>query len=84
MVIRAVDAHGGEMVAQIGNDGLLPSVNTGDIFVDLDGHQYRVLQRAYILVKQPPKDGILGGRPMVDVELQLAVCPVGAEADYAE
>lgn len=84
MVIKAVDAKGGELVAQIGNDGLLPGINAGDIFVDLDGHQYRVLQRAYILVKQPPRDGILGGRPMVDVELQLAVCPVGAEADYAE
>ena len=42
-----------------------------------------MLQRAYILVKQPPKNGILGGQQAVDVELQLAVCPLGMEDEYA-
>lgn len=83
MLIKAVDGKSGKVVAQIGVDGIMPSPNTGDIFVDLDAHQYRVLQRAYILQKEPPKDGILGGPTRVDVELQLAVCPVGMEAEYA-
>lgn len=83
MIIQAVDAKSGKRVASLGTDGLLPGVNTGDIFVDLDGAQYRVLQRAYILVKQPPKNGILGGQQAVDVELQLAVCPLGMEDEYA-
>lgn len=83
MVIKAVDGRSGKVVAQIGVDGVMPSPNTGDIFIDLDAHQYRVLQRAYILQKEPPRDGILGGPTRVDVELQLAVCPVGMEAEYA-
>lgn len=83
MVIKAVDGRSGKVVAQIGVDGIMPSPNTGDIFIDLDAHQYRVLQRAYILQKEPPKDGIFGGPTCVDVELQLAVCPVGMEAEYA-
>ena len=83
MVIKAVDGRSGKVVAQIGVDGVMPSPNTGDIFVDLDANQYRVLQRAYILQKEPPKDGIFGGPTRVDVELQLAVCPVGMEAEYA-
>ena len=83
MLIKAVDGKSGKVVAQIGVDGIMPSPNTGDIFVDLDDHQYRVLQRAYILQKEQPKDGILGGPTCVDVELQLAVCPVGMEAEYA-
>ena len=83
MVIKAVDGRSGKVVAQISVDGIMPSPNTGDIFVDLDAHQYRVLQRAYILQKEPPKDGIFGGPTRVDVELQLAVCPVGMEAAYA-
>ena len=83
MLIKAVDGKSGKVVAQIGVDGVMPSPNAGDIFVDLDAHQYRVLQRAYILQKAPPKDGILGGPTRVDVELQLAVCPVGMEAEYA-
>lgn len=83
MIIKAVDGKSGKVVAQIGVDGVMPSPNAGDIFVDLDDHQYRVLQRAYILQKEPPRDGILGGPTRVDVELQLAVCPVGMEAEYA-
>ena len=83
MVIKAVDGKSGKVVAQIGVDGIMPSPNTGDIFVDLDTHQYRVLQRAYILQKEPPRASILGGPTRVDVELQLAVCPVGMEAEYA-
>ena len=83
MLIKAVDGKSGKVVAQIGVDGVMPSPNAGDIFVDLDAHQYRVLQRAYILQKEPPRDGILGGSTRVDVELQLAVCPVGMEAEYA-
>lgn len=83
MLIKAVDGKSGKVVAQIGVDGIMPSPNIGDIFVDLDDHQYRVLQRAYILQKEPPRDGILGGPTRVDVELQLAVCPVGMEAEYA-
>ena len=83
MVIKAVDGRFGKVVAQIGVDGIMPSPNVGDIFVDLDANQYRVLQRAYILQKEPPRDGILGGPMRVDVELQLAVCPVGMEAEYA-
>ena len=83
MLIKAVDGKSGKVVAQIGVDGIMPSPNAGDIFVDLDDHQYRVLQRAYILQKEPPKDGIFGGPMHVDVELQLAVCPVGMEAEYA-
>lgn len=83
MLIKAVDGKSGKVVAQIGVDGVMPSPNAGDIFVDLDTHQYRVLQRAYILQKEPPRDGILGGPTRVDVELQLAVCPVGMEAEYA-
>ena len=83
MLIKAVDGKSGKVVAQIGVDGIMPSPNAGDIFVDLDDHQYRVLQRAYILQKEPPKDGIFGGPARVDVELQLAVCPVGMEAEYA-
>ena len=83
MVIKAVDGKSGKVVAQMGVEGVMPSPNTGDIFVDLDAHQYRVLQRAYILQKEPPKDGVLGGPTRVDVELQLAVCPVGMEAAYA-
>ena len=83
MLIKAVDGKSGKVVAQIGVDGVMPSPNAGDIFVDLDDHQYRVLQRAYILHKEPPRDGILGSPTRVDVELQLAVCPVGMEAEYA-
>lgn len=83
MLIKAVDGKSGKVVAQIGVDGIMPSPNAGDIFVDLDAKQYRVLQRAYILQKEPPRDGILGGPMHVDVELQLAVCPVGMEAEYA-
>lgn len=83
MVIKAVDGKSGKIVAQIGVEGVMPSPNAGDIFVDLDAKQYRVLQRAYILQKEPPRDGILGGPMRVDVELQLAVCPVGMEAEYA-
>lgn len=83
MLIKAVDGKSGKVVAQIGVDGIMPSPNAGDIFVDLDAKQYRVLQRAYILQKEPPRDGILGGQMHVDVELQLAVCPVGMEAEYA-
>lgn len=83
MLIKAVDGKSGKVVAQIGVDGIMPSPNAGDIFVDLDAHQYRVLQRAYILQKETPRDGILGGPTRVDVELQLAVCPVGMEAEYA-
>ena len=83
MIIKAVDGKSGKVIAQIGVDGVMPSLNTGDIFVDLDAHQYRVLQRAYILQKEPPKASILGGPTRVDVELQLAVCPVGMEAEYA-
>ena len=83
MVIKAVDGKSGKVVAQIGVDGIMPSPNAGDIFVDLDAKQYRALQRAYILQKEPPRDGILGGPMRVDVELQLAVCPGGMEAEYA-
>ena len=83
MIIKAVDGKSGKVVAQIGVDGVMPSPNAGDIFVDLDAHQYRVLQRAYIMQKEPPRDGILGGPTRVAVELQLAVCPVGMEAEYA-
>ena len=83
MIIKAVDGKSGKVVAQIGVDGIMPSPNTGDIFVDLDAHQYRVLQRAYILQKEPPKDGFFGGPTRVDVEPQLALCPVGMEAEYA-
>ena len=83
MIIKAVDGKSGKVVAQIGVDGVMPSPNAGDIFVDLDAHQYRVLQRAYILQKEPPRASILGGPTRVDVELQLAVCPVGMEAEYA-
>ena len=83
MLIKAVDGMSGKGVAQISVDGIMPSPNAGDIFVDLDDHQYRVLQRAYILQKESPRDLILGGPMRVDVELQLAVCPVGKEAEYA-
>ena len=83
MLIKAVDGKSGKVVAQIGVDGIMPSPNAGDIFVDVDAHQYRVLQRAYILQKEHPRNGILGGQTRVDVELQLAVCPVGMEATYA-
>lgn len=83
MLIKAVDGKSGKVVAQISVDGIMPSPNAGDIFVDLDAHQYRVLQRAYILQKAPTRDGILGGSTRVDVELQLAVCLVGKEAEYA-
>ena len=51
MLIKAVDGKSGKVVAQIGVDGIMPSPNAGDIFVDLDANQYRVLQRAYILQK---------------------------------
>ena len=84
MLIKAVDAKSGEQVAMLGAEGILPAVNTGDILVDLDSKQYRVLQRAYIMVKQQPKDGILDGRQTVDIELQLAVCPIEMEAEYAK
>ena len=83
MLIKAVDGLSGKVVAQIGVEGIMPSPNVGDIFVDLDANQYRVLQRAYILQKEQPKDGILGGPLRVDVELQLAVCLVGKEDEYA-
>ena len=82
MIIKAVDGKSGKVVAQIGVDGVMPSPNTGDIFVDLDAHQYRVLQRAYILQKEPPRASILGGPTRVDVELQLAVCHLGTAPAY--
>ena len=69
MLIKAVDGKSGTVVAQIGVDGIMPSPNAGDIFVDLDAHQYRVLQRAYILQKEPPRDGMLCVSMLVDVEL---------------
>lgn len=83
MLLKAVDGKSGEVIVQIGVESVMPSPNAGDIFVDLDAKQYRVLQRAYILHKAQPRDVILDGATHVDVELQLAVCPVGMEVEYA-
>lgn len=86
MLIKALDAISGDDVFSCGVDGVMPIPSAGDILVDPQFKQFRVLQRAYIVreVNPPGKVLDLTAPKTIDVEIQCAVCPVGQEQEYAE
>lgn len=88
MLLKAVDAISGKSVLEIGYEGECVGPNAGDLLVTPDKKQYRVLQRAFIAHefrgKAQGQVVDFSAPKMLDFELQLAVCPVGQEADYSE
>lgn len=86
MFIKAVDAISGDNVFSCGVEGIMPAPSAGDIIVDPQLRQFRVIQRAYVVheVKSAGTVLDLTAPTTIDIEIQCAVCPVGQEQEYAE
>lgn len=86
MYIKAVDAISGENIFSCGVEGVMPAPANGDILVDPQFRQFRVIQRAYVVHEVKPTDKVLDLKApkTIDIEIQCAVCPVGQEQEYAE
>lgn len=86
MFIKAVDAISGDDVFSCGVEGIMPTPSTGDILVDPQFRQFRVIQRAYVVHEVKPSGKVLDltAPKTIEVEIQCAVCPVGQEQEYAE
>lgn len=87
MLLKAVDAISGKAVLEIGYEGECVGPNAGDLLVTPDKKQFRVLQRAFIAheFRNTATGQVVdfSAPKAIDFELQLAVCPVGAEAEYS-
>lgn len=86
MFIRAVDAISGENIFSYGVEGIMPAPVTGDILMDAQFRQFRVIQRTYVVHEVKPTDKALNLAALktINVEIQCEVCPVGQEQEYAE
>lgn len=75
MLIRFLDIDTNAEVFSCGVAGVIAEPAVGDIMVDTDHKQYRVLQRAYIIheTQEPMEVVDLAAPKEVDVEIQCAV-----------